>query len=60
MKSIRFLLTSILLILSSLGSNGADRPPVVSSSTPNIILCMADDQGWEEVGRAMSKVGRAM
>ena len=42
MKSIRFLLTFGVLIFSIFALNG--------SSTPNIILCMADDQGWEETG----------
>ena len=40
----------ILLLLGQLLQAEQAKPPVVSSSKPNVILLMGDDHGWEEVG----------
>lgn len=44
------LLASALLTCFCLSASAQEKPPVVSSSKPNIVLILSDDQAWTDYG----------
>jgi arylsulfatase A-like enzyme len=49
MRAFRIVLFLLFAALSQV-AHAADRPPVVSSSKPNIVFLMTDDQRWDNFG----------